>query len=102
MLSSSPASGGAAGTLITQHPALAGFPHEGLADLQFYNLINGAFPLPIDNWPKEIQPVVGGIRTTSSFLSKTKNLSRVAYALEGKVGAGRLLVTTLRLKRAIL
>ncbi|MGJ5816103.1 glycoside hydrolase family 2 protein [Paludibaculum fermentans] len=93
-----PASGGAAGTMILEHPALSGFPHDGLADLQFYNLIDGAFPLPIDNWPAGIQPIVGGIRTTSSFLSKTKNLSRMAYAVEGKVGTGRLLVTTLRLR----
>ncbi|MBN9662533.1 MAG: hypothetical protein J0H49_30320 [Acidobacteria bacterium] len=93
-----PASGGAAGTMITDHPALSGFPQDGLADLQFYNLIDGAFPLPIDKWPQQIQPIVGGIRTTSSFLSKTKNLSRIAYAVEGKVGPGRLLVTTLRLR----
>ena len=43
-------------------------------------------------------PIVGGIRTTSEFLSKTKGLSRVAYALEANAGGGKLLVTTLRLR----
>lgn len=93
-----PASGGALGTLVPPGSALAGFPNDGFCDLQFYNLLEGAYPLPIDNWPAAIQPWIGGIRTTSQFLSKTKNLSRVAYAVEGRVGAGRLLVTTLRLR----
>ena len=93
-----PASGGAIGTMVDFHPALAGFPHEGFCDLQFYNLINGAFPLPIDHWPSDVRPIIGGIRTTSEFLSKAKNLSRVAYAVEGASGKGRLLITTLRLR----
>ena len=93
-----PASGGALGTVVQDHPALAGFPNDGFCDLQFYNLVNGALPLPIDRWPAEIKPIIGGIRTTSEFLSKTKNLSRVAYAVEGKVGSGKLLITTLRIR----
>jgi hypothetical protein len=93
-----PASGGALGTVVRDHPALAGFPNDGFCDLQFYNLVNGALPLAIDRWPAEIKPIIGGIRTTSEFLSKTKNLSRVAYAVEGKVGSGKLLITTLRIR----
>ena len=93
-----PASGGALGTIVRDHTALTGFPHEGFCDLQFYNLVNAAFPLPIDQWPSEVKPIVGGIRTTSEFLSKTKNLSRVAYAVEGKSGGGKLLITTLRIR----
>jgi hypothetical protein len=93
-----PAAGGAFGTLMRDHAALEGVPHQGFCDLQFYSLLEGAYPLPIDNWPAEVQPIIGGIRTTSEFLSKTKNLSRVAYAVEGKVGAGKLLITTLRLR----
>jgi hypothetical protein len=93
-----PASGGALGTVVQDHPALGSVPHEGFCDLQFYNLVNGAYPLPLDNWSREIEPIIGGIRTTSEFLSKTKNLSRIAYAVEGKVGAGKLLITTLRLR----
>ncbi|HSB13166.1 MAG TPA: glycoside hydrolase family 2 TIM barrel-domain containing protein [Bryobacteraceae bacterium] len=93
-----PASGGALGTLIREHPALQGFPHEGFADLQFYNLVEGAWPLALDGWPRDLTPVAGGIRTTSAFLSKTKNLSRFGYILEATAGKGKLLITTLRLR----
>lgn len=93
-----PASGGALGTVIQQHPALAGFPHEGLADLQFFNLLDGAVPQPLDTWKPGYEPILGGIRTTSSFLSKSKDLSRVGYVFEARVGEGRLLVTTVRLR----
>ena len=92
-----PAAGGALGTMLRDHPALLGFPHEGFADLQFYNLMDGAVPLPLDRW-KGLQPIVGGIRTTAGFLSKSKDLSRVGYVFEVKVGTGRLLVTTLRFR----
>jgi hypothetical protein len=92
-----PADGGAFGTLVRDHPALSGMPHADYCDLQFYNLINGAYPLPIDGWPKETEPMIGGIRTTSEFLSKMKNLSRIAFAVEGNAGGGKLLITTLRL-----
>jgi hypothetical protein len=93
-----PASGGALGTLISDHPALKGFPSEGFCDLQFFNLLEGAYAYPLDEWPKEMVPLVGGIRTTTGFLSKTKNLSRVGYVFETKVGKGKLLVSTLRIR----
>jgi beta-galactosidase len=93
-----PAAGGAQGTVVRSHAALEGFPHEGFADLQFFNLMDGAVPVPLDKWARDFQPIVGGIRTTAGFLAKTKNLSRVGYVFEGKVGQGRLLVTTLRFR----
>jgi hypothetical protein len=93
-----PASGGALGTVVRDHPALSGSPHDDFCDLQFYNLLQGAHPLPIDNWPASLTPIVGGIRTTSEFLSKAKELSRVSYAVEANAGGGKLLVTTLRLR----
>ena len=86
------------GTLISDHPALKGFPSEGFCDLQFFNLLEGAYAYPLDEWPKEMVPLVGGIRTTTGFLSKTKNLSRVGYVFEAKVGKGKLLVSTLRIR----
>ena len=91
-----PASGGALGTVVLEHPALKGFPHDDFCDLQFYSLMEHAMPFPLDHLP-EITPIVGGIRTKAGFLSKTKELSRVGYIFEAKVGAGRLLVTTLRI-----
>jgi hypothetical protein len=93
-----PAAGGALGTMIPDHSALEGFPHDGFGDLQFYNLMHGATPLPLDRWPAELRPIVGGIRTTAGFLSKSKDLSRVGYVFEAKVGEGRLLVTSLRFR----
>jgi beta-galactosidase len=94
-----PAAGGALGTVIAEgHPALAGFPHQGFADLQFYNLMDGATPVVLDRAPKGLEPIIGGIRTKASFLAKTKDLSRVGYAFEAKVGRGRLLVTSLRFR----
>lgn len=95
-LSFFPASGGALGTVIEQHPALNGFPHEGLADLQFYSLMEHASPFELDSL-RNVRPIMGAIRTRSSFLSKSKDLSRVGYVFEARVGAGRLLVTTLRI-----
>ena len=82
-----PAAGGALGTVIGDHRALRGFPHEGFGDLQLFNLMDGAAPIPLDKWPTGFQPIIGGIRTTAGFLSKSKDLSRVGYAFEAKVGA---------------
>lgn len=93
-----PAAGGALGTVLRDHPALQGFPHEGFADLQLINLMDGATPLPLDRWATDLKPVMGGIRTTAGFLSKSKDLSRVGYVFESKVGSGRLLVTSLRFR----
>lgn len=89
-----PASGGAMGTLIPDSAALGDFPNQGFADLQFYNLLNGASPIPLDAWPAELNPIVGAIRTTSEFLSQQKGLSRVGYVFQARVGAGELLVTS--------
>jgi beta-galactosidase len=86
------------GTLIPDHAALRGFPHDGFCDLQFYNLQEGAYSYSLDDYPKEMVPVIGGIRTTTGFLSKSKNLSRVAYVFETKAGRGKLLVSTLRIR----
>jgi beta-galactosidase len=91
-----PASGGALGTVVREHPALQGFPHEDFCDLQFYSLMQHATPFPLDHLPK-IAPIIGGIRTKAGFLSKRKELSKVGYVFEARVGAGRLLVTTLRI-----
>lgn len=93
-----PASGGAQGTFLNDHPALAGFPHDGFFDLQFFNLMEGAWNFPLDRWPESLRPIAGGVRTTSSFLSKHKALSKTGYIFEVKSGKGRLLVTTLPLR----
>ena len=93
-----PASGGAQGTVLRQHPALEGFPHDGFFDLQFFNLLDGAWNFPLDRWPKSLAPIAGSVRTTSSFLSKSKALSKTGYIVEAKAGKGKLLISTLRLR----
>jgi beta-galactosidase len=93
-----PAAGGALGTMVRDHAALQGFPHDGFGDLQFFNLMDGAVPLPLDKWGTGFQPIIGGIRTTAGFLSKSKDLSRIGYVFEAKLGEGRLFVTSLRFR----
>jgi beta-galactosidase len=93
-----PASGGAQGTMVRQHPALQGFPHQGYFDLQFFNLMEGGWNFAIDDFPNEFEPIAGSIRTTSSFLSKQKELSRTGYLFEANVEGGGLLVSTLAVR----
>jgi beta-galactosidase len=93
-----PASGGALGSRITNHPALQAFPHEGMLDLQFFNLLEGGWQLALDDWPEDLNPIIGGIRTTSSFLSRSKKLSRTGYLFEAGIGKGKLLVSTLKIR----
>jgi len=92
-----PASGGAQGTMLAEHPALGDFPHRGFCDLQFYSLLERAKPLALEKVAQRVTPILSVIRTTSSFLSKRKDLSYGAYLLEAGVGKGRLLLTSLRL-----
>ncbi len=96
-----PESGGAYGTIIENHPALSGFPHDGFCDLQFFNLLEGARNFSLDRWSPRIQPILGAVRTRSSFLSERKDLSTIGYILEARAGDGRLLVTTLRLEEVL-
>ncbi|MFN7993462.1 MAG: glycoside hydrolase family 2 TIM barrel-domain containing protein [Bryobacteraceae bacterium] len=91
-----PASGGALGTVIQDHAALRGFPHDDFCDLQFHALMLGAAPFSVDSLP-DVTPIVSGIRTKAGFLAKTKDLGRVGYIFEAKVGKGKLLVTSLRI-----
>jgi len=93
-----PASGGANSTLVREHPALRGFPVEDHFDLQFFNLVQGAWNYSLDDLPGSFEPIAGGIRTKASFLSKSKDLTRSGYIFEGRVGKGQLLVTTLRIR----
>jgi hypothetical protein len=93
-----PGPGGAQGTLVHDHPAIAAFPHSNLPESQFYNLTEGAWWLPLDKWPREIVPIVDSIHTTAQWLSKTKNLSHAGLIVEAKAGKGKLLITTLNLR----
>jgi beta-galactosidase len=96
-----PASGGAQATRIAEHPAMGDFPHRGACDLQFYHLLERAMPLVLEGIAQKVAPIISVIRTTSSFLSKRKDLSYGAYLLEARVGAGRLLLSSLSLSEPL-
>jgi len=96
---------GNTGTIINPHPVLADFPHEGYADLQFFDLMDGGrYPRPnapfwnsapgvynLDAWPGAIEPI---IRSNPNY----KTGSDRAYLFEVQVGsAGRLLASSLRI-----
>jgi hypothetical protein len=59
-------------------------------------MMQGAAPFSVDSLP-DVTPIVSGIRTKAGFLAKTKDLGRVGYIFEAKVGDGKLLVTSLRI-----
>jgi hypothetical protein len=78
---------GNSGTVITRHPALADFPHEGLCDLQFVWLVRDAIPMEFEPLrPYGVTPI---IRAIDWYRTNRNN----AYLLEFRVGQGRVLVT---------
>jgi hypothetical protein len=93
-----PGTGAAIGTIVRDHPALEGLPHEGFADLQFYNLLQGAGAFGLDDAPGGFEPIVDAIRTATGWLSKSKDLTRTGFLIEANVGRGRLLATTFNVR----
>jgi len=72
------------------HPALAAFPTHDHSQFQLYSLMTGSVAMNINSLPFEFEPIVCMI---DDF-----NLShRLGLILEAKVGAGRLLISTLNL-----
>jgi hypothetical protein len=58
-------------------------------------------PLALEGIAQNVTPILSIIRTTSSFLSKRKDLSYGAYLLEANVGAGQLLLSLLSLSEPL-
>jgi len=106
------------GTYIEDHPAMTRFPGQRHCDLQFFNLMEGGFALPIPeegNWwmlsagaqsgqaagssapPNTMTPLMWGIQVVGEWTSLERSLQRLAWLVEAKVGQGRLLLTTLNL-----
>lgn len=80
---------GNSGTVITRHPALRSFPHEGLCDLQFVWMIRGAIPMEFEPLrPYGVEPIIRAIDWYQTNRNNT-------YLLEFRVGNGRVLVTCL-------
>ncbi|MBI5667934.1 MAG: hypothetical protein HZC41_07980 [Chloroflexi bacterium] len=80
--------------LLYDHPALAGFPHRGYADLQFYHLATDSAldtDRLADQWP-DITAVTPIIRRLDARLFTVMD-----YLVEAQLGTGKLLLSTLRL-----
>ncbi len=80
---------GNSGTVIANHPALKGFPHDEMCDLQFIWMIRGV--LPMEFGPLKTYGVSPIIRAIDWYRENMNN----AYLLEFKVGGGKVLATTL-------
>jgi hypothetical protein len=75
--------------VIANHPALEGFPHDDMCDLQFIWMIRGVLPMEFGPLRKYgVSPIIRAIDWYR------KNMNN-AYLLEFKVGTGMVLATTL-------
>ena len=80
---------GNSGTVINRHPAMEAFPHQGMCDLPFVQMIRGY--LPIEFGPLLSYGVAPIIRGIDHYVANRNN----AYMLEFRVGKGKVLATTL-------
>ncbi|MBN1341279.1 MAG: hypothetical protein JXQ73_01290 [Phycisphaerae bacterium] len=80
------------GNMILPHPAMEGFPHDGYGDLQMAGLLDERPTVLMDALPVQIEPIIW-------YLDVPWQMRRKAYLFEAKVGAGRLLVSTLNVSR---
>lgn len=85
-------SSGNSGTIISGHPALGDFPHDGYCDFQFIEMIRGVYPLDMEALGRDRPEPI--IRSIDHYL-KARNK---AYMFEVKAGRGRMLVTSLNIK----
>ena len=82
-------SSGNSGTLISDHPAMAAFPHEGMCDLPFVGMMRGFLPMEFEPLRQYgVTPIIRGI---DHYYSNRNN----AYLLEFTVGKGKVLACSL-------
>ncbi len=80
---------GNSGSVISEYPALASFPHGEFCDLQFVWMVRGVLPMEFSPLrPYGVSPI---IRMIDHYAANRNN----AHMLEFEVGAGKVLVTTL-------
>lgn len=77
-------------TLITDHPMLSGFPHDGWCDWQFRNLLRTGAAVIGDDLPLPFDPVI-------EIVGNYKLIHKQAALFECRVGEGVLLVCGLDL-----
>jgi hypothetical protein len=77
------------GTVVADHPLLAGFPHEGFANLQCFRMIDNAPPLDLE--PLGLADAAPVIRVIHRY----PVLRPLGYLVARRVGAGGLLMSSL-------
>ncbi len=88
-----PYEGGNCGTIIRNHEMLGDFPHEGFADLQFYQMIAETPPLDMAFFtPYGIVPVI------QAFGSPYTVCPQRAYLFESAVGKGGVIFCGLNIE----
>lgn len=95
---------GGCGTVISSHPVLEDFPHEGWCDYQWFDLTGGerdphvCVPFhhstpsvyDLDKWQADIKPIIRSI-------PNWKKCGNRAYLFEVSIGNGRLLASSMRI-----
>lgn len=84
---------GNSATVITDHPALGNFPHEGFCDLQFWPMVYRAKTLQLNYFPKMTNPI---IRAVDNYY----RLEPKGYMLDIEVGKGQLFLCTLNITQS--
>jgi hypothetical protein len=74
-----------------KHPAFKDFPATYHSDLQWWDVVNKAQVMHLEDFPKGFKPVLQPIDTW--FLNR-----KLALILEAKVGKGKLLISSIDLK----
>lgn len=80
---------GNSGSVVSPHPSLAGFPHDGRCDLQFVWAIRGSVPMNFEPLRRF------GATPIIRMIDFYKNHANNAHLLEFGVGKGKVLVTSL-------
>ena len=80
-------------TVVADHPLMADFPHDGYCGRQFETMMNGSKSAVFDLTEMPHRPIV-------DIASSYKNAHREAMLAEYRIGAGKLLLCTLRLTDA--
>ena len=81
---------GSNATVIRDHPLMMNFPHEGFCDWQFYPMLHGGRTVVFNALDIPFDPIV-------EVVSGYKIIRKQSSLFELRVGAGHLLVCTLRL-----
>lgn len=92
------------GAFVREHPSFAGFPGGRFMDLRFHGIVDDCDKLVLDDFPVPVEPVMQGVDKAVrdrfdvftyqlSELQPEWTMRKFAYAIELKVGAGRLYMT---------